>query len=146
MQIETLAIVRPPTSGDQELASRLSKGFEDASHSIGTYSSPELCALDVEDLSGTTLLVVSPGQCIETSGDEQVFLSKVVRARRRILASIGPVDNSGYRGRLKKGIHFDAVFDLGFASQGDRHSDVSEVPYHFVFNGPTREEEPVAEE
>jgi hypothetical protein len=146
MQIETLAIVRPPTTGDQELASRLSRGFRDASQSVAVYSSPEVCALAPEDLSNTTLLVASPGQCIEASGDEPLFLSKVACARKRILASVGPVHSPRYLGRLRRGINFDALFDLGFAPQGDYHSDVSDVPYHFVFNGLTREEEPLAQE
>ena len=146
MQIDTLAIVRPPTTGDQELAFRLSKGFTDASHGVAVYSSPEVCALAPEDLSTTTLLVTSPGQCIEASGDEPVFLSKVACARKRILVSVGPVHSPGYLARLRRGINFDALFDLGFASQKDRHSNVSDVPYHFVFNGPIREEEPLAEE
>jgi hypothetical protein len=146
MQMGTLAIVRPPTKGDQELVSRLSKGLEDASYGVAVYSSPELCALASEDLGDTTLLVAGPARCIETSGDERVFLSKVACAHRRILASVGPVDIPGYGGRPRKGIHFDAVFDLGFAPQGDRHSEVSDVPYHFVFNGLIREEEPVTEE
>ena len=146
MQIETLAIVRPPATGNQDLASRLSKGFRDASHSVAVYSSPEVCALASEDLSNTTLLVVSPGQCIEASGDEPLFLSKVACAHKRILASVGPVHSPRYLGRLRRGIHFDALFDLGFASQEDRHSEVSDVPYHFVFNGPIREEEPLAKE
>src|SRR5215208_1858984 len=146
MQIETFAIVRPPTMGDQEPASRLLKGFGDASHSVIVYSSPEVCALAPEDLSNTTLLVASPRQCIETSGDEPVFLSKVACARKRILASVGPVHSPAYLARLRRGIHFDALFDLGFASQEDRHYEVSDVPYHFVFNGPIREEEPLAEE
>jgi hypothetical protein len=146
MQIETLVIVRPPTTGNQDLASRLSKGFRDAPHSVAVYTSPEVCALASEDLSITTLLVVSPGQCIEASGDEALFLSKVACARKRILASVGPVHSTGYLGRLRRGIHFDALFDLGFASQEDRHSEVSDVPYHFVFNGLIREEEPLAKE
>jgi hypothetical protein len=146
MQIETLAIVRPPTTGDQNLASRLSKGFRDASHSVQVYSSPEVCALAQEDLNHTTLVLVSPGKCIEASGDEPVFLSKIACARKRILASVGPVHRQGYLARLRRGIQFDALFDLGFASQRDTHSDVSDVPYHFVFNGLTREEEPLAME
>ena len=117
MQIETHAIVRPPTTGYQDLASRLSKGFRDASHSVAVYSSPEVCALASEDLSDTTLLVTSPKQCIEASGDEPVFLSKVACARKRILASVGPVHSAGYLARLRRGIHFDALFDLGLASQ-----------------------------
>ncbi len=146
MQTETLAIVRPPTTGDQDLATRLSKGLRDTSQSVAVYPSPEVCALAAEDLSNTTLLVASPGQCIEASGDEPVFLSKVACARKRILASVGPVHSPRYLGRLRRGIHFDALFDLGFASQAERHSDVSDVPYRFVFNGLTREEEPLAEE
>jgi hypothetical protein len=146
MQIETLAIVRPPTTGDQELASRLSKGFRDASHNVAVYSSPEVCALAPEDLSNSTLLVASPRQCIEASGDKPVFLSKVACARKRILASAGPVHSPGYLARLRRGIHFDALFDLGFVSQKGSHSEVSDLPYHFVFNGLTREEEPLAQE
>jgi hypothetical protein len=146
MQTEDLAIVRPPATGDQELASRLAKGLEDASHVIAMYSSPELRAMSAKDLSGTALLVVSPGQCIDTSGDEPAFLSKVARAQKRILASVGRADSPGYRGRLNRGISFDAVLDLGFASQRDRHIEVSDVAYHFVFNGPTPDEEPLTEE
>jgi hypothetical protein len=146
MQIENIAIVRPPATGNQDLASRLSRGFRDTSHTVAVYSSPEVCALASEDLNNTTLLVVSLGQCIEASGDELLFLSKVACAHKRILASVGPVHSPRYLGRLRRGIHFDALFDLGFASQEDRHSEVSDVPYHFVFNGPIREEEPLTEE
>jgi hypothetical protein len=146
MQIETLAIVRPPTTGDQALASRLSKGFRDASHSVEVYSSPEVCSLAPEDLSNTTLLVVSPKECIEASGNKPVFFSKIAFARKRILASVGPVHRPGYLARLRRGIHFDALLDLGFASQKNSHSEVSDLPYHFVFNGLTRVEEPLAQE
>jgi hypothetical protein len=146
MQMETIVIVRPPFTGDQELASRLLKGFSNTSHGVAMYSSPEVCAMSGEDLSGTTLLVVSPGQCIEASGDVPAFLSKVTSAKKRILASVGPVDSDWYTRRLRKGITFDAVLDLGFAPQGERHSEVSSVPYYFVFNGPTRDEEPLAKE
>jgi hypothetical protein len=146
MQTETLAIVRPPTTGDQDLASRLSKGFRDASRRVAVYSSPEISALASEDLSNITLVVVSPGQCIETSGNDGAFLSKVASARKRILASVGPVHSPGYLARLRRGIHFDALFDLGFASQKASHFGVSDVPYHFVFNGLTRDEEPLAQE
>jgi hypothetical protein len=146
MQMGTLAIVRPPTEGDNELASRLSKGFEDASHGVAMFSSPELCAMDTEVLRGATLLVATPARCIETSGDETEFLSKLASANKRILASVGPVDSPAYKRRLQTGIDFDAVFDLGFASQRDDHIGVSDVPYHFVFNGPITDEEPLAEE
>ena len=146
MQTETLAIVRPPTTGDQNLASRLSKGFRDASRRVAVYSSPEVSALAPEDLGNTTLVVVSPGQCIETSGNEGAFLSKVARARKRILASVGPVHGLGYLSRLRRGIYFDALFDLGFVSQKDSHYRVTDLAYHFVFNGLTREEEPLAQE
>jgi hypothetical protein len=146
MQTETLAIVRPPTTGDQNLASRLSKGFRDASHRVAVYSSPEVSALAPDDLSNTTLVIVSPGQCIETSGSEGAFISNTARARKRILASVGPVHSQGYLSRLRRGIHFDALFDLGFMSQRDSHYKVTDLAYHFVFNGLTREEEPLAEE
>jgi len=146
MLTETLAIVRPTTTGEQDLASRVIKGLRDTSHSVAVYSPPELCDAASQDLESRALVVVSPGQCIETSGDEPVFLSKVASAQKRILASVGPVDSPWYRRRLRKGITFDAVFDLGFASQRDRLPAIAGVPYHFVFNGHTREEEPLARE
>jgi len=146
MQTETLAIVRPPTAGDQELVSRLIEGFRDASRNVVVYSPREVCTLSAEVLGGTTLLVASPAQCIEQSGDESVFLSRVASAHKRILAWSGPVDGYGYRGRLRRDIDFNAVFDLGFVSQGAKHSEISDVPYYFVFNGRTREEEPLATE
>jgi len=145
MQMGTFAIVRPPTTGDLELVSRLSKGFEDASLGFAVYYPSELCALAPEDLRNTTVLVASPGQCIETSGDEEAFLSQVACAHRRILATVAPAESPGYRRRLGTGIPFDAVFDVGFVSQRERHVEVSDVPYHFVFNGLIREEEPVPE-
>jgi hypothetical protein len=144
MHNDTLAIVRPPWAGDQQLASRLSKGFRDAPYSVAVYPSPEVCALTPQYLSNTTLLVVSPGHCIEDSGDEPAFLSKVAGAKKRILVCVGPVQSPRYLRRLMKGIRFDALFDLGFVPQEESHSHLSDVPYHFVFNGLTREEEPLA--
>ena len=146
MQMGTFAIVCPPTVGDLELVSRLSKGFEDASLGLAVHSPSGLCALDQEDLRNTTLLVASPGQCVATSGDQEAFLSQVARARRRILATVAPADSPGYKWRLRTGIDFDTVFDIGFVSQREGHEEVSDLPYHFVFNGPIKDEEPVPEE
>jgi hypothetical protein len=146
MEMGPFAIVHPPTAGDLELVWRLSEGFADASLGLAVYSPSELCALPPKDLHDTTLLVASPGQCIETSGDQEAFLSQVACARKRILATVAAVHSPGYRGRLRSGIDFDAVFDVGFVSQREKHDEVSDVPYHFVFNGPIRAEEPVPEE
>jgi hypothetical protein len=146
MQMGTFAIVHPPTKGDLELVSRLSKGFDDASLALTVHSPSGLCAMAPEELRNTTLLVASPGQCIETSGDQEAFLSRVACAPRRILATVAPAESPGYRVRLGTGIHFDAVFDVGFVSQRRWHDEVSDVPYHFVFNGPLEDEEPVPEE
>ena len=146
MQKGSFAIVRPPITGDLELVSRLSKGFEDASLDFAVHSPSGLCALAPEELRNTALLVASPNQCIETSGDQEAFLAQVACARRRILATVAPAESPGYRGRLRSGIDFDAVFDVGFVSQRERHDEVSDVPYHFVFNGLIRDEEPVPEE
>jgi hypothetical protein len=144
MMIDTLAIIRPPATGDQELAQRLFTGLKDASPNVAMYSSAEWGDLAAEELSRTTLFVVSPGQCVEASGDESAFLSTVASARKRILAAAGPVEGPWYVARLSKGICFDTVFDIGFVSQKEQHSEVSDLPYHFVFNGLTREEEACA--
>jgi hypothetical protein len=52
------------------------------------------------------------------------------------------VEDARYRQQLRLPVDFDAVFDVGFVSQRDKHPN-SDVPYHFVFNGPTNEEEQI---
>lgn len=127
-------------TGDQALAWRLLAGFEDVSWRAGLCSSREVCDLAAEEVSAATLIIISPFRCLGSSGNQPAFLSRVATAHKRILASLGPVEDPWYEKRFTSPIRFDAVFDLGFVSQADRHR-VSDVPYHFVFNGLTSEEE-----
>ena len=86
------------------------------------------------------MLMVNPLQCIRTSGNGPALLSAVASAHKRILASVEPVESAWYGEQFTIPVHFDAVFDIGFVPQQEKHR-LSDVPYHFVFNGPTKREE-----
>lgn len=153
MASSRLMIVRPTIGAhfpysmlDQELAWRLLVGSEDASCRVNICSSRELCNLPEDKQRSTTMLVVNPLQCLKTSGNETTFLATAALAHKRILASVEPAESTWYRRQLELPVHFDAVLDIGFASQRDTHYGFSDVPYHFVCNGPTkREQQTIAE-
>lgn len=151
--LSTRTIIVCPTLGaifahsmlDQELAWRLLIAYRDASDKAEICSSQELCKLAREDLRRTTVLVVNPRQCIRTSGNESGFCSALAWAQKRILASSEPVESAWYGKQLEVPMRFNAVFDIGFLSQRSEHP-FPNVPYHFIFNGPTkREKETIAE-
>jgi hypothetical protein len=125
----------------QELAWRLLIACkDDAQQRAEICSSRELCDLARKELKDTTLIVVSPFECVGTSGDRSAFVAAFDSARKRILASVEPVGSPWYEKQFMFPLRFDAVFDVGFVSREDEHR-LSEVAYHFVFNGPTRDEE-----
>jgi hypothetical protein len=99
-----------------------------------------LSDLAVDELGEATLLVVSPFECVATCGDRDAFVSAFASARRRILASVEPVGSSWYEKQFMFPLRFDAVFDVGFVPREGEHRR-PKVAYHFVFNGPTRDEE-----
>jgi hypothetical protein len=148
MSSPKIVIVRPAMEDifphrmlHQELAQRLLTACEDgAQQRAEIRTSRELCELAVEELRDATLLVVGPFECMGTSGDRSTFVSAFASAGRRILASVVPMESPWYEKQFFFPLKFDAVFDLGFVSQEDRHN-LPEVAYHFVFNGSTRDEE-----
>jgi hypothetical protein len=124
-----------------ELAQRLVVACRDvAPERADVLSSRELCDLAGDELRGATLLVVSPVECLGTSGDSEAFSSAFASARRRILASVEPVGSPWYERQFMFPLRFDAVFDVGFVPREGEHH-LPEVAYRFVFNGPTRDEE-----
>ena len=158
MRTLNIVVVRPAGEGvfrhsmlHDELARRLVLACQDgaeqsgaeqsgAQQSVAVRTSRELCGLDAESLAEATLLVVSPFECVATSGDRLAFVSALASARRRILASVEPVGSPWYEKQFLFPLGFDAVFDVGFISREDEHR-LPEVAYHFVFNGPTKDEE-----
>ena len=148
MSIPSVVIVRPDVEGvfrhsmlHHELAWRLLISCkEDAKETVKSCSSRELCDLAQAELKDTILLVVSPFECVGTSGDRSAFVSAFDSARKRILASVEPVGSPWYEKQFMFPLRFDAVFDVGFVSREDKHR-LSDVAYHFVFNGPAGGEE-----
>ena len=73
---------------------------DDDQHRAEFCSSRELCDLAQEELKDTILLVVSPFECVGTSGNRSAFVSAFDSARKRILASVEPVGSPGTRNSL----------------------------------------------
>src|SRR5918994_3650397 len=123
----------------QELVRRLRDAGEDASLKVHACSSRELRNKVARDLRDLTLIVVDPRKGARTSGDRDEFFSRLAAARTLILASAEPAESPWYREQFEVPVDFHAVFDIGFVPQEDKH-DRPSVPYHFVFNAPTRSE------
>jgi hypothetical protein len=148
MSVSSIVIVRPDVEGvfrqsilHKELAWRLLVACKDgAQPEADVYTSRQLCALPDKELRDATLLVISPFECVGTSGNRLAFVAAFASARKRILASVEPVGSPWYEKQFMFPLRFDAVFDVGFFSREDQHR-LSEVAYHFVFNGPTKDEE-----
>jgi hypothetical protein len=93
-------------------------------------------------LSSATLIVLDPVECAAASSYKLEFFSKLALARKRIVVLAEMVESTWHESQLRLPVNFDAVFNIGFVPQGDEHP-FSDVPYHFVFNGPTEEEKRV---
>jgi hypothetical protein len=122
------------------LARRLFAACRERSWEVAVCSSGKLLNMTIDQLSRATLAVVDPVECVATSGNEQIFFDKLTNARKRIIVSAEAAESTRYGEQFRLSTDFDAVLDIGFVSQGDKHS-FPDVPYHFVFNGPTGEEE-----
>jgi hypothetical protein len=122
------------------LARRLFAACRERLWEIAVCSSRELLNLTTDELSRATPAVVDPVECAATSGDKSKFFSKLTNARKRIIVLAEAVESTRYRQQFHLPAKFDAIFDIGFVSQEYKHQ-FPDVPYHFVFNGPTKEEE-----
>jgi hypothetical protein len=127
------------------IARRLFAACRERSREVAIHSSRELLKVPTDQLNRVTATVVDPMACAATSGDEPLFFSKLSSALKRIMVLAEAVEGVRYGQQFRLPVTFDAVFDIGFVSQGKRHS-FSEVPYHFVFNGPTQEEKQIVAE
>jgi hypothetical protein len=127
------------------LARRLFAACSERWQAVAICSSRELLDISADRLRRVTAAVVDPMGCAATSGDEQRFFSKLTGARKRVLVLSEATETARYGRQFRLPADFDAVFDIGFVPQGDRYPRF-EVPYHFVFNGPTEEEEQIISE
>lgn len=129
----------------RELARRLFTALKERSREATLTSTRELCET-VTDLSHNAILaVVDPVECAATSNDRSKFFAKLNSAGKRIAISVEAVEDARYSQHLRLSVDFDAIFDVGFVSQSAKHPN-GDVPYYFVFNGPTKwEEQTIAE-
>jgi len=122
------------------LARRLFAACRERSWEIAVCSSRELLNVNTDQLSRATPAVIDPVACAATSGNGSKFFSKLTNAHKRIVVLAEAVESTRYGRQFHLPTNFDAVFDIGFVPQGNKHP-FPNVPYHFVFNGPTKEEE-----
>jgi hypothetical protein len=127
------------------MARRMFAACSERSQEVAIHSSRELLEVPADQLSRVTATVVDPLECAATSGDEPLFYSKLSSTLKRIIVLAEPVESVRYGQQFHLPVTFAAIFDIGFVSQEKRHSPY-EVPYHFIFNGPTREEKQMVAE
>jgi hypothetical protein len=136
----------------QELARRLFTACKEKLREVAVCSSRELRNMTTDQLSSATLAVLDPIECAATSsdtseffatatsGDRSEFFFKLALAFKRIVVLAEAVGSMWYEPQLRLPLNFDAILDIGFVSRRDKHP-FPDVPYHFVFNGLTKEEE-----
>lgn len=142
-----IVIVHPGNNGEsyRKLARRLFTALEEGSWDATLFSSRELCETTMDRLGDAILAMVDPVGCTAASGDRSKFFAKLNSADRRIAILAEAVEDVRYSRQFRLPVGFDAIFDIGFVSQRDEHP-ISDVPYHFVFNGPTKQEEQIITE
>jgi hypothetical protein len=132
----------------QVLARRLATAFEELSQEARLCAATELSDMDAGELADTTLMLVNPVDCAYKISDRAKFFSRVSAAQKRIMVLAEAAGTRWLRGQFKLGLQFgmpiryDALFDVGFVSQAHSSDDLK-VPYRFLFNGPTRQEEAI---
>jgi len=144
-----------PGSGTfyQELARRFFTACKEELQEVALCSSRELRSMTADRLGSATLAVVNPVECAATSNDRPgwcaatrsdrlEFFSKLAFGYKRIMVLAEAVESDWYKRQFRVPVAFDALFDIGFVSQKEKHP-FPDVSYCFVFDGPTKKEERV---
>jgi hypothetical protein len=124
----------------EKLARRLGAAAEEGSQEALVRSSAEVCEMDGEQLALTTLGIVSPWECAQFIGSKEKLFSRLSVAKKRVMILAEAVEAKWFGLQFRLPVRYDALIDVGFASQRDRLPSGFDLPYHFLFNGPTREE------
>lgn len=96
--------------------------------------------MDADRIASVTVAVVSPWECVRWIASKEKFLSQIALARKRILVLAEAVETGWFTRQFELPVQYDALIDVGFASQKHKLPNF-ELPYRFLFNGPTRQEE-----
>jgi hypothetical protein len=124
----------------EALARRLAAACEENSREARLCTAIELSDMDTDEFENTTLALVNPFDCTYRIGGRGKFFSRISAARKRIMVLAEAVETQWFKNQFRLPIRYDALIDVGFLSQRDRLRDF-DVPYYFLFNGPTRQEE-----
>lgn len=136
-------IVVYPSAGSvfyKDLGRRLARACEEISLPVTSCSSAELRDMDNTSLQDATLLIVNPWECAHELVDKPKFYERLAGARKRVMVLAEAVEFRWFDAQFDLPITYDALIDVGFASQENK-LDHSSLPYIFLFHGPTLEEE-----
>ena len=111
----------------------------EGSREVVLCAAAELESMDTEQLEDSTVALVNPSECTLGLGNVKEFLSRISVARKRVMVLAEAIENRWFKVQFRLPIRYDAVIDVGFLSQKDKLPD-SDLPYRFLFNGPTQEE------
>jgi hypothetical protein len=122
-----------------DLAQRLLSACLENSREAAVYSASVICEMAPKQLREATLAILNPYECTLTSNRSR-FVSNLKCAHKRLIVLPAAAETVWHTQQFELPIDFEALIDVGFVSQKEKHQ-IPEVPYHFLFFGPTREEE-----
>lgn len=123
----------------ETLARRLAAACAEGSLEATLCAAAELGGVDKEQLECSTVALVNPSECAIGLGNVEEFFSRISVARKKVMVLAEAVENRWFKVQFQLPIRYDAVIDVGFVSQKEKVHD-PDVPYSFLFNGPTQEE------
>lgn len=124
------------------LARRLATARREGSEETHVCSSAEMRDMDTERIANATVAVVSPWECARWITGKEKFFSQLSVAHKRILILAEAVETGWFTRQFELPVRYDVLIDVGFASQEHKLPNF-ELPYRFLFNGPTRQEEQI---
>lgn len=144
---DTLLIVYPQAGNAfyEVLARRLATTCEENSRSAMLCSASAVCEMSGYALSHRTVAVVAPAQCYVSLPSRDSFSQRLSKARKRLMVLAESVETEWFENQFRVPLRFDALIDVGFVPQDYKLSDF-DLPYLFLFNGPTREERQMIEQ
>lgn len=101
--------------------------------------------MESERLIEETVLIVNPWECTLQIGDSDEFFSTLSVARKRVTVLAEAVEITWFAKQFELPLQHDMLIDVGFVSQGNKLHDL-QVPYRFLANSATRQEERVLEQ
>lgn len=122
------------------LAQRLLAACKENSLPVELCAATQLGSMSVDRLTDTTLILVNPVDCAHRVSHAKRFFARVSAAKSRLLVLAEAVETKWFENQFRLPIQYDAMIDVGFVSQENKLEGF-DLPYRFLFNGATRQEE-----